>query len=190
MSKIYSYDDMEKLSQKIQKIKKKKNLEEIRDIIINNNSNLNVTENSHGIYLCFNELSNETYLKLEKYVKKYFDNGNNAKTTSEFNYMNSSVTEEDTKFTKYSQENYLYENNSRLKFSNKEKNLIKKRLYDKALKINSEVNNYENNLSINMSESNEESKNNTQNNPQNNAIKEQNNDNNKIFIKKNKKVDK
>lgn len=170
MSKNYSYDDIEKLSQKIQKIKKKKNLEEIRDIIIENNPKINITQNSYGIYLCFNELSNDTFIKLDKYIKKYFENENSIKNTSEFNYANSTVTEEEKKG------DFLYDNNSRLKFSNKEKNLIKKRLYDKALQINSEVNNYEKTVKTdNIS----------------NTVKEiENNESNKIFLKKNKKIDK
>jgi hypothetical protein len=177
MSKNYSYDDIEKLSQKIQKIKKKKNLEEIRDIIINNNPKLNITQNSYGIYLCFNELSNDTFIKLDKYIKKYFESENINKTTSEFNYANSSVTEEDN--------NFNYENNSRLKFSNKEKNLIKKRLYDKALQINSEVNNYENNV-----KEDNDIKASIKENKENNENNENTDSNNKIFLKKNKKIDK
>ncbi len=164
MSKKYTYDEMEKLSQKIQKIKKKKNLEEIRDIIIDNNSELNITENSYGIYLCFNQLTPKTFQKLEKYVKNYFDIEKHNKTSSTYNIPYSSTNEEEN--TKYLPNDFLYDQNSRLKFSNKEKNLIKKRLYDKALKINSEINEYEKNC-----QPSEESTNN-------------------IFLKKSKKVDK
>lgn len=151
MSIKYSYDDMEKLSQQIQKIKNKQALENIRDIIIDNNKNINITENSRGIYLCFNQLSNETYIKLDKYIKKYFDNLKEDNDTSEYPSI---ITSHDGS---------NYDNNSKLKFSNKEKNLIKKRLYDKALQKNSELNNYE--------------KNNTSQTT------------NTIFIKKNKKID-
>ena len=167
MSKTYSYDDIEKLSQKIQKIKRKKNLEEIRDIIINNNPNLNITQNSYGIYLCFNELSHDTFLKLDKYIKKYFETENISKTTSEYNFANSSLTEDEKNLSK---NELIYDSNSRLKFSNKEKNLIKKRLYDKALQINSEVNNYEKNIKLEKENI-------------------ENDTNNKIFLKK-KKIDK
>ncbi len=164
MSKKYSYDDMEKLSQRIQKIKKKKNLEEIRDIIIENNSDINITENSYGIYLCFNQLTQKTFQKLEKYVKNYFDIEKNNKTSSAYNIPYSSTNDEEN--VKYSTNDFLYEQNSRLKFSNKEKNLIKKRLYDKALKINSEINEYEKNCQPSTEEPNN------------------------IFLKKAKKVDK
>ncbi len=184
MNKLYSYEDIEKLSPKIQKIKRKKNLEDIRDIIINNNPELNVTENSNGIYLCFNQLSNDTFLKVDKYVKKYFENEANKKISTDMAItITSTVTEDDNnKVTSYIQENYLYDDNSRLKFSNKEKNLIKKRLYDKALKINSEVNDYEKNIksdSLNTSDLATTS-----------TIKNDKQINSSIFMKKNKKVDK
>jgi hypothetical protein len=177
MSKKYSYDDMEKLSQKIEKIKKKKNLEDIRDIIINNNKKLNITENSYGIYLCFNKLSIETFIKLEKYIKKYNDSEKNTMSASSFNMPYSSTNENID--TKYSTNDFLYEQNSRLKFSNKEKNLIKKRLYDRALKINSEVNEYEKNC-LNITSSQEDIIDTPKETIQQNTI----------FLKKTKKVDK
>jgi hypothetical protein len=142
MSKIYKYDDMEKLSQKIKKLKKKKYLEEIRDIIITNNPKLNITENSYGIYLCFNELTNDTFIKLEKYVKKCLEVEEVKKNNSDFNFINSFQSD---KNDEKKPTNNFFDTNSRLKFSNKEKNLLKKRLYDKALKINSEINDCEKN---------------------------------------------
>ncbi len=181
MNKIYSYEDIEKLSQKIQKIKRKKNLEDIRDIIINNNPNLNVTENSNGIYLCFNQLTNDTFLKVDKYVKKYMEIENNKKNSTDVAITMTSTIEEEKKVTSYIQENYLFDDNSRLKYSNKEKNLIKKRLYDKALKINSEVNDYEKNIksdTINTSDIM------TSTTIMSNKAEKQNVD---IFMKKNKK---
>ncbi len=177
MSKKYSYDDMEKLSQKIQKIKKKKNLEEIRDIIIINNKKLNITENSYGIYLCFNQLSDETFIKLDKYIKKYNDSEKNVLSASTFNI--SCTPTNDNENSGYSNNNYLYDQNSRLKFSNKEKNLIKKRLYDRALKINSEINEYEKNCP-NITISDEKVIETPKENIQQNTV----------FLKKPKKVDK
>ena len=211
MSKIYKYDDMEKLSQKIKKIKKKKYLEEIRDIIITNNPKLNITENSYGIYLCFNELTNDTFIKLEKYVKKCLEIEDVKKNNSEFNFINSLQSDNNNEEKK--QNNNFFDNNSRLKFSNKEKNLLKKKLYDNALKINSEVNNYEKNYlnSITLSatepidnidctntKNNTDNINNTNNtdntdNTNNTDIKNDNtgvikeDKNLKIFLKKNKK---
>ena len=153
MSKIYKYDDMEKLSQKIKKLKKKKYLEEIRDIIITNNPKLNITENSYGIYLCFNELTNDTFIKLEKYVKKCLELEEVKKNNSDFNFINSFQSDKNEEKKNH---NNFFDTNSRLKFSNKEKNLLKKRLYDKALKINSEINdcekNYLNSITLSTSE--------------------------------------
>jgi hypothetical protein len=186
MSKTYSYDDMEKLSQKIQKIKRKKNLEDIRDIILENNKNLKITENSYGIYLCFNQLSSDTYSKLDKYVKKYFEMELTNKKTSSFTIPLSSQNEDD----KYSNnDNYIYDGNSRLKFSNKEKNLIKKRLYDKALKLNSEINDYEKNFVV-TSESNSSDNYVKNDNLNTEKSTEKSTESSKIFLKKPKKIDK
>jgi hypothetical protein len=197
MSKIYTYDDMEKLSQKIKKIKKKKYLEEIRDIIIDNNPKLNVTENSYGIYLCFNELRNETFIKLEKYVKKCLELEEATKTNSEFNFINSLHSDKEEE--KKTNTNF-FDNNSRLKFSNKEKNLLKKRLYDKALKINSEMNDFEKNYlnSTTLSTSDTVNSNSISDTKLNKkeknskievkeAIEEEKSQSSKIFLKKNKK---
>lgn len=192
MTKIYKYDDMEKLSQKIKKIKKKIYLEEIRDIIINNNPKLNITENSYGIYLCFNELTNDTFIKLEKYVKKCLDVEEVKKNNSEFNFINSfqSDKNEEKKLN-----NNFFDTTTRLKFSNKEKNLLKKRLYDKALQINSEMNDCEKNYlnSITLSTTSEtidkidktDTVDMTDTNNTAEIIKED--QNLKIFLKKNKK---
>ncbi len=144
MDKIYNHDDMEKLIDKIKKIKKKKNLTDIRDIIINNNPELNITENAYGIHMCFNKLTQKTFYKLDKYIRSMNDKiktTDTATATTNIEDINESLND-----CKINQEGYMYENNSRLKFSNKEKNIIKKRMYDKALKINSEINDYEKNL--------------------------------------------
>jgi len=63
---------------------------------------------------------------------------NVTKTISENNNIINSIN------NNYSKNDYFFEDNSRLKFSNKEKNLLKKRLYDKALQDNSELNNCDN----------------------------------------------
>jgi len=106
------------------------------------------------------------------------------KKTSSFTIPLSSQNEDD----KYSNnENYMYDSNSRLKFSNKEKNLIKKRLYDKALKLNSEINDYEKNFVVNSESNNSEEK---VINKSDILNTEKSTESSKIFLKKTKKVDK
>jgi hypothetical protein len=143
--KIYTFEDMEILVEKIKRIKKKKPLEDIRDIILLYNPNLNITEKSSGIYLCFNKLTNTTFNKINKYIISYFESLNNStQNISDYNIISSSANDIDYS-NKYNTSDYIYDNSSRLKFSNKEKSLIKKRLYDDALKLNSHVNDYERN---------------------------------------------
>jgi hypothetical protein len=125
MNKIYNFDDMEKLSQKIKKIKKEEYLRKILEIIKFYNPSINITENSYGSYLKFNDLVNDTFIQLDKYVNKCFENEKNNKLSSEFNFINDNSN--DNTF------------NNQFKFSNKEKTIIKKRLYDTALKKNNEL---------------------------------------------------
>ncbi len=133
----YKFDDIQNLYFKIQKIKKKNIFEDIRDIVIENNKSLSITESNNGIFFLFNKLSQETYYKLEKYLNKYYQNEIEKSTNSIIN-DNNNLKE----LIRDSDQNLSYEN-SRLKFSNTEKTLIKKRLYDKALKENSSINEVE-----------------------------------------------
>lgn len=161
----YKFDDIQNLYFKIQKIKKKTVLENIRDIVVNNNKNLSITESNNGIFFLFNRLTQDTYSKLEKFLDKYYQS-EIEKNTSSINNDNNNFSE----LIKDSDKNLSYEN-SRLKFSNTEKSLIKKRLYDRALKENSSINEVE---FLNNNDNND-NKNNIDNNT------------NSIFIKKTKK---
>lgn len=160
----YKFDDIQNLYFKIQKIKKKSVLENIRDIVVDNNKNLSITESNNGIVFLFNRLSQDTYNKLEKYLDKYYQSEIEKNTTS-INNSNDNFSE----LIKDSDQNLSYEN-SRLKFSNTEKTLIKKRLYDKALKQNSSINEVE--FLNNNTDTTDSNKNNLDNNT------------NSIFIKK------
>lgn len=124
-NKKFAYDDLTELVRQIENIKKKSLLNEIRDIIFNSNPDLKYTENSNGIYFHFHNLNQETYSKLDKFLKK----------------NKHLIIEED------STENYFEVKNNKDKdetdfltgFSNREKNLIKRRLYDTAISKNSEL---------------------------------------------------
>lgn len=123
--KTYNYDELEKLARKISKIRNPKNLEKIRDIIINNNPNLTVTENSNGVFMCFNNLSNNTYVLLENFIR----NINLQSSISSIENLNSSISE--------SLNNQISINNNfdntAIKLSNKEKNILKRKMYDDEL---------------------------------------------------------
>ena len=124
-NKKYNYDDLTDIVRQIENIKKKSLLIEIRDIIFNSNPKLNYTENSKGIYFHFHNLNPETYIKIEKFLKK---NKNLLEEESTENYFDTRTNREEDNDV-----NFLSG------FSNREKNLIKRRLYDTAISKNSEV---------------------------------------------------
>lgn len=164
MNKTYSHNRKERLVNKIMKIKRKRDLVKIFSIIQQSQSSSsnsdNVTENNNGIFMYFHNLSVETYLKLEECIneinKKNKKLSNNQNACSEDN--NSIHSEESrsdklvdntvnndplaTKYTPYASSEFAYQNdfNPRLKYSNKEKNLIKRHRYDKNIDKENNVN--------------------------------------------------
>lgn len=142
-NKKFTYDDLTELVRQIENIKKKSLLNEIRDIIFNSNPDLKYTENSNGIYFHFHNLSQETYSKLDKFLKK--NKNLIIVDDSTENYFETKVNKDKDEI------DFLNG------FSNREKNLIKRRLYDTAISRNSELNHDNNSQSTSNSESNSES---------------------------------
>ena len=120
----YSHEYKEKLARKINKIKNKQHLIEILKIIKKDAISNEMMENNNGIFVMFHNLSDDTYNKIDKFFKK------NTKITDSASECYSTEVES---ITPYSNDNYPYENQSRLKYSNHEKSIIKRKLYDEAL---------------------------------------------------------
>ena len=130
---IFPHKRKEKLAAKISKIKRKKDLVKIFEIIREDSST--VTENNNGMFMYFHNLKYETYIKLEKYISQ----------TNQQNYSTSTNSEESTHKKEYkpytiddfpSQQNF----SPKLKYSNKEKNLIKRQQYDDNINIENKTN--------------------------------------------------
>jgi hypothetical protein len=117
----YTHSDMEKMARVISKIKKKQHLQEIKKIIKNNNPELSITKNSYGLFMYFHNLTPVTYQLLDKFIKKITAKKSDSDALS-------------SEYVPYSHTEYPFEGNSKLKYSNKEKNLIKKKDYDHQLK--------------------------------------------------------
>jgi hypothetical protein len=126
------FSDKELLIKEIDKIKKKKVLQQITEIILNNNPELNVTENTNGVFMCFDNLTNNTYIELQSCIDNYKNSLKTipTKTTSEYKYISSDKSD-------------IYDSKYVNKLSNKEKKILRKRLYSEALNINTKTNNYE-----------------------------------------------
>lgn len=120
----YSFEQKERLARRIQKLKKRRYLSDIESIIIKHNPNLDITTNPSGKFMYFQDLKKETYYALDKYVRKILK----FRTLSE----TSENTQYSSELTKYSEgDDDPFSNNPKLRYSNKERNLIKRKLYDK-----------------------------------------------------------
>lgn len=120
----YSTSKKKKLVNRIGKLKKKKEYHDIYNII-QKNDDVPVKHSDNEVILFFHNLNNKTYIEIEKYLDSklndYKENRNDSEMTEEYK--------------SYSQDDFPDEKNidSKFKYSNKEKNLIKRKRYDKSL---------------------------------------------------------
>jgi hypothetical protein len=128
MEILFNYDKKKNLAKKIEKIKKKKYLVNILKIIIQNEPDKKFIENDNGIFMFFHNYKNDTYVKIKNYIEKIKKKKKN--TISE-----DSQTLSDNKYMPYENEILeLSENkNNSIKLSNKEKNLIKRKVFNNKL---------------------------------------------------------
>jgi hypothetical protein len=115
MNEEFTYDVIETLYRKILKVKSKKTMMNIYDIIKNNGNADKITENINGIYIIFNELNQNTYKDLNDYI-------NNLMLLAK-----DKIQKPVLEYNEYSKHEFPFEDNSRLRYSNKEKNIIKRK---------------------------------------------------------------
>lgn len=65
----YSFDEKKKLARKINKLKTQEQFIAIHDIIIKHNEDHPITHNPTGYYLFFHNLTNQTYVEIDEYLK-------------------------------------------------------------------------------------------------------------------------
>lgn len=124
----FTFEQKEKLARKIQKLKNGKYYCDVHNIIKNHNPNINITTNSSGHYMYFHNLSAITYNELDKYinnVSKKKEKMLNEATIDSYNIINT--------------ENEQFSGNPRLRYSNQEKNLIKRKNYVELLGNNCNI---------------------------------------------------
>ena len=128
----FSHERKKKLAEKLSNIRHQKDLVNIFEIICLENPN--ISENNNGMFMLFNNFSNETYYKLEKYIS-IMQNRKADKTLS-----NSEEHSDKMKYIPYSHDEFpdQAQLSPKLKYSNKEKNIIKRQRYDTFM--NSEEN--------------------------------------------------
>lgn len=130
MTSKYTTEEKEKLARRIGLIKNKEYLIKIGKIIMSDKKCQGFTSNNNGSFTYFHILSDSTYTKIDNYLNK-IKQEKIDKTKSETANDDTSTLE----YQPYSQEEYQPESEftTKLKYSNKEKNIIKRKMYDKAI---------------------------------------------------------
>ena len=116
----YSYRQKKALSDKINRIKNKTILTNVFKIIYSESTQC--TENNNGIFVRFNNLSNKTYYMIDSYLKEVY--------TKKVSITTETDSETDPYKKRLSDTNYDENLESKLRYSNKEKSLIKRQLYE------------------------------------------------------------
>jgi len=134
MEATYSYEKKKRLAERISKVKRKEDMVKIFEIIYQDNKN--ITENQNGLFMFFHKLNDSTYHKIDLFLRS-----TTKKKTSDENNTTSDCKSESAKgYTSYVKNDFPDQEslNPKLKYSNREKNLIKRQRYDDHL--NSEHN--------------------------------------------------
>ena len=131
MDDNYSHTKKKKLAEKIMNIKDKKQLLKIKTIIFNENPSLSVVKNSTGILLYFQNLNNSTYIKLDdflnnKIIKKYMKKINNINNIENELSYDQNISSSENVLS-------LSSNTNDYKYSNKERNIIRRKQYEETL---------------------------------------------------------
>lgn len=120
----YPHSKKKKLADVISKIKKKEDLSVIAKII--KKDGVNITSNQNGLFLVFNNLSDEAYVEIENYIKliKKSSKSETSDTSSDIikkhiPYYNDDIIE-----------------NQEIKYTNKERNIIKRQRYEQMMSDN------------------------------------------------------
>lgn len=131
MEATYSYEKKKRLAERISKLKKKEDMVKIFEIIYQDDKN--VSENQNGLFLFFHTLNDSTYHKIDLYLRSTTKKKSPTDSTSE-------QQSDKTEYSSYVKNEFPDQENlnPKLKYSNREKNLIKRQRYDDHL--NSENN--------------------------------------------------
>ena len=123
----FSFEKKKKLAAKISDMRNKNNLRKIKDIIFSENPEISARRNNQGYLLYFQNYSNETYYKIEKFINKLERDKIEKHTRT--------ITENSDQLIQSSEDpNIDYTlSRSRLRYSNREKRLIKRRQYEQGV---------------------------------------------------------
>lgn len=131
----YAHKKKIKLANKIGKIKKKSDYIQIYGIIGND---ANAVENSSGLHMFFHKLTNDTYYKIEEKLKEFKRRDSDLNTIDTLSSDNYTDRKE---YKPYVEDEFPSQKDisPKLKFSNKEKSIIKRRRYNKNISSEQDV---------------------------------------------------
>jgi hypothetical protein len=119
----YKIDDIKKILSKIENLKERTHFERVKEIIYKENPNIETTKKSSGTLMFFHNLSQNTYKKLDMFFTKLENYKINTITTT--------ISESNEKTLSDIPDNNLSE--PKIKLSNAEKKIIKKKEYHKQI---------------------------------------------------------
>lgn len=133
----YPHSKKKSLAKKIEKLSDKKSLKEIKKIIFDNNPELDVVKKSSCILMFFHNLNDKTYRDLETYLKKKILK-ECAKKVKNINEMESAMSADLSIMSPASSTSGKTSGSRKkkkdgYKLSTKEKNLIRRKKYEKQL---------------------------------------------------------
>lgn len=134
MSKPYTHNRKVRLRNKIEKLIRKGDCMKVVKIIRSDSAfyKKDVSQNSNGLFMYFHELEDETYEELAELMKDIKKRDDSEARTSELNLEES---------TPYAEEEFpsMKGVSAKIKYSNREKNLIKRKDYDRKLNENTGI---------------------------------------------------
>lgn len=131
MSKVFDTEMKKSLANRIQNIKSKNDIKEIKKLILENNPELDTTTNTNGLFLRFQKLSSETYPK----IKKFLDTRDKQEKIKELQseVLDSEALSEEIKFLTETSDAKM---SKKYRLTNEETNLINRIKYEKNIEEN------------------------------------------------------
>lgn len=121
---IFSYEKKAKQAEKIRSLGDKNKLKKIWHIIKNNNPQINYKQSSDGILMFYQNCTNDTYIEIDNILNSKTNNLQSIQQSSE--QFNSS----DADYSK---------DRTRLRYSNKERKLIKRQEYENVIQTSTKA---------------------------------------------------
>ncbi len=133
MSIEYKIDDIKKLLSKIENLKEKKSIQKIRDIIFKENPDIAITKKSSGTLLFFHNLTQNTYKRIDGFFNKLEHDKLSTLTATYSDSYDKNLSDINTDDV-----NTSLLGSPKIKLSNAERKLIKKKEYHKQIAKNND----------------------------------------------------